>query len=458
MNRVPGSVVPSSGCELLTGWGRTAPSGATVIRPPDAASARAAVAAETAGRTLAFRGLGRSYGDAAQSAGGTVLGTTRMQAIEAFDERTGVIRAEAGLSIDSILRRAVPCGWFVPVTPGTRMVTLGGAVAADVHGKNHHRDGSFSAHVLGISLVLADGTTVQVGPGDELFFATVGGMGLTGLITHVTLQLVPVETAYLQVETVRAGDLSTLMSVMEDHDARHRYSVAWIDCLAGGDSLGRGVVTSGDHAGRTELRGRIADDPLTFAPRSLVRAPGFVSSGTLNRATVRAFNEVWYRRAPAQPGSDLQHMSSFFHPLDGVTDWNRIYGRRGFIQYQYVVPFGAEDAVLRTVQVLSAAGAASFLAVLKRFGPASPGLLSFPMPGWTLALDIPVRTGIDRLLAALDQVVLEAGGRLYLAKDSRMPRHMLEAGYPHLGAFQSIRRRVDPAGRFTTDLARRLAL
>jgi len=444
--------------ELLSGWGRTAPTAATVLRPSDAERAVEAVRGPTVGRSLAFRGLGRSYGDAAQSAGGTVIDTTAMTAIDVFDRRTGTVRAEAGLSIDALLRHTVPHGWFVPVTPGTRMVTLGGAVAADVHGKNHHRDGSFAAHVLGLSLVTPDGSTHEVAPGSDLFAATAGGMGLTGLITHVTVQMIPVESAYLRVETARAADLDALMSLLETHDARHRYSVAWVDCLSSGSALGRGVVTSGDHVGPTALRGRAADEPLTFEPHVRLRAPDVVPSWTLNRTSVRAFNEVWFRRAPVRPSSDVQHMATFFHPLDGVADWNRIYGARGFVQYQYVVPFGAEDAVRRSIRMLADAGAASFLAVLKRFGAAGEGHLSFPMPGWTLALDLPVRAGIATLLAALDQLVLDAGGRLYLAKDSRMPRHLLEAGYPLLDEFRAIRQHIDPDGRLATDLSRRLSL
>ena len=456
------STAAPEGPELLTGWGRTAPSAATVLRPTDAmAATRIATRAmgdDTTGRAVAFRGLARSYGDAAQNAGGTVIETTAMTAIDTFDAETGIIRAEAGLSIDALLRRTVPAGWFVPVTPGTRMVTLGGALAADVHGKNHHRDGSFAAHVLAVTLVTPDGTVQELAPDDELFAATAGGMGLTGFVTHLTLRLTPVRTAYLEVETARARDLDALMGLLEQHDARHRYSVAWIDCLTGGAALGRGVITSGDHADPSSLQGRAADEPLAFAPRVHLRAPDFVPGGVLNRASVRAFNELWFRRAPAHPRTDVQHMATFFHPLDGVADWNRVYGPRGFVQYQYVVPFGAEDAVARSVRMLSDAGSASFLAVLKRFGAAGSGLLSFPMPGWTLSLDLPVRPGLDRLLAALDDLVLAAEGRLYLAKDARMPRRMLEAGYPRLAAFRSVRARVDPDGRLATDLSRRLAL
>lgn len=443
--------------ELLTGWGRTAPTAAVVERPSGTAEAVAAVR-HAAARSLAFRGLGRSYGDAAQSAGGTVIETTGMDAVLDLDPTAGTLRVEAGLSIDAVLRAVVPQGWFVPVTPGTRMVTLGGAIAADVHGKNHHRDGSIGRHVLALTLVTQDGTVHDLRPGDELFAATVGGMGLTGLIVDATLRLIPVSTAHIVVETVRAPGLEDLLRLLAEHDARHRYSVAWIDCLAGGRALGRGVLTSGDHATVDDLPGPDAMDPLRFEPSVRLRAPRSVPPGLLNRTSVRAFNEVWYRRAPGTPHVGTQHAAAFFHPLDGVADWNRIYGPRGFVQYQYVVPLDAEDAVARSVRLLSGAGGASFLAVLKRFGAEGEGMLSFPRPGWTLALDLPVRSGLTDLLAQLDRIVLDAGGRLYLAKDSRMPAALLDAGYPRLDEFRAVRRRIDPDGRLATDLSRRLGL
>lgn len=444
--------------ERLIGWGRTAGTVARVFRPQDSGQATALVASTLPGRAVGFRGLGRSYGDAAQSAGGSVIDTTRMSGIVEFDARAGTVRAEAGLSIDALLREVVPRGWFVPVTPGTRMVTLGGAVAADVHGKNHHRDGTLGAHAVGLRLVTVDGTVHDLQPGELLFDATVGGMGLTGLIVEVTLRLIPVASAYVQVETVRARGLDELMGVLVEHDARWRYSVAWIDCVSSGRKLGRGVVTSGEHADARDLAGGAARQPLAFDPQVRLRAPAAVPSGLLNRASVRAFNEAWYRRALATPRTSVEHATTFFHPLDGVADWNRIYGPGGFVQYQYVVPSGAEDTVARTIRLLSDAGVASFLAVLKRFGAQGPGLLSFPMPGWTLALDIPVRPGLAGLLARLDRLVHDAGGRLYLAKDSRMPRELLEAGYPRLAAFREVRRIVDPDRRIATDLSRRLDL
>lgn len=448
----------SSEHERLAGWGRTAATYADVFRPSDESAAMGLVGSSLPGRAVGFRGLGRSYGDAAQSAGGSVIETTRMTAVLEFDTKEGIVRAEAGVSIDSLLRQVVPQGWFVPVTPGTRMVTLGGAAAADVHGKNHHRDGSIGAHIIGLKLVTVDGSIHDLRPGEQLFEATIGGMGLTGLILEVTLRLIPITSAYLHVETTRASGLYELMAKLEEHDRRSHYSVAWIDCLSRGRALGRGVVTSGEHADAHDLDGRAARSPLAFDPRVRLRAPAAVPTGLLNRASVKAFNEAWFRRAPARPRTTVEHATTFFHPLDGIAEWNRIYGSAGFIQYQYVVPFGAEDTVARTVRLLSEAGAASFLAVLKRFGAEGSGLLSFPMPGWTLALDIPARPGLASLLMQLDRLVDSAGGRLYLAKDARMPRSLLVSGYPRLEAFREVRHRVDPMGRIATDLSRRLGL
>jgi len=443
----------------LSGWGRTAPT--VPVRDVTPASvAAAAEAVRAAGpRGLAMRGLGRSYGDAAQRAGGDVLHTTRLDRIHELDARTGTLRAEAGLSLDALMRHSVPLGWFPPVSPGTRMVTLGGALAADVHGKNHHVDGSFARHVAAFGLMDASGEQRRITRDEpDAFRATVGGMGLTGAIIDVELQLTRVETSRMLVDTERGGDLDDVLARLESHDHRSRYSVAWIDAVAKGERLGRGVITCGDHAPLDALDERERAAPLDFAPRTRLRMPAIAPPGLLNRASVTAFNELWFRRAPRERHDELQTIGTFFHPLDGVADWNRIYGPRGFVQYQYVVPFGAERTIARSLEMIAAAGSASFLTVLKRFGPGQEGMLSFPMPGWTLALDLPVTTGLSALLARLDELVLDAGGRLYLAKDSRMPAHLLPAMYPELDAFRAARTRLDPDGRFSTDLARRLEL
>lgn len=443
----------------LSGWGRTAPSTADLLPVADDAAVQQAVLGAGSRGVLA-RGLARSYGDSAQNGGGTVLDMTAADRVLSIDTATGLVTAEAGVSLDTLVRVLLPLGLFVPVLPGTRQVTLGGAVAADIHGKNHHVRGSFGNHVVSLDLVTADGAVRTLTPEGtpRLFWATVGGMGLTGVIVRVTLRAAAVETAYFTVDTERATDLDDLMGRLQADDDRYTYSVAWIDLVARGRSTGRAVLTRGWSARRDQLPRRLAGDPYRFAPRSLFTAPDVFPSGLLNRATISAFNEAYYRRAPKEQRGAVQTIGQFFHPLDIAKDWNRVYGRRGFLQYQFVVPFGAEETMRRAVSRLSAAGTASFLAVLKRFGPGNPGFLSFPTPGWTLALDIPVGAGLGRLLDELDEMVLEAGGRLYLAKDSRATAATLHRMYPRVDEWRAVRDEVDPQRVFTSDQARRLDL
>ncbi|WP_405144939.1 FAD-binding oxidoreductase [Sphaerisporangium sp. NBC_01403] len=439
---------------FLSGWGRTAPTPATLVAPRTAPELSALIAGASS-RGLIARGLGRAYGDAAQNAGGVVVDVAGMEARWSLDPDTGVVTATAGMSLHDLMLALVPRGWFVPVTPGTRHVTLGGAVAADVHGKNHHVDSSFGAHLRSLTLVTADGTSRVLGPGDELFWATVGGMGLTGLITEVSFACVPVETSRVRVDVERTRDLDHTLEVMTATDDRYRYTVAWIDLLARGSRMGRSVLTRGDHARRDELPA--GADPLAFAPSSRLPAPPWAPNGLLNGLTVRAFNEAWY--AKSRERRVIQDLAPFFHPLDFVDGWNRVYGSRGFVQYQFVVPFGEEGTLRRVVSRLSAEGVVSFLTVLKRFGPGTPGMLSFPMPGWTLALDIPAgQTGLAGLLREFDEWVAGAGGRLYLAKDARMRAELLPVMYPRLAEWRKIRESVDPGEVFRSDLARRLSL
>lgn len=449
---------------LLSGWGNTAPSAATIVHvDADELTCADTFAAITDGRrgTIA-RGLGRSYGDPAQNAGGTVIRLRGDISSIELDPATATVRVGAGVSLDALLREIVPLGWFVPVTPGTRFVTVGGSIASDIHGKNHHADRSFGSHVLEMTMLLADGEVHRLTPQSDpdLWWATIGGMGLTGVIIDAVFELIPIETVHCLVDTERVPNLDELIERMEASDHQYRYSVAWIDLVATGSSLGRSVLSMGNHATLDELHSyapKAARDPLTFDPPALPGVPAGMPN-VLNRAAVRAFNEVWYRKTPREHHG-TETLTAFFHPLDMVGHWNRLYGRHGFLQYQFVVPFDQVDTLRTIVTKISAEGHASFLAVLKRFGAESGGMLSFPTPGWTLTLDLPAGVeGLGRLLGELDELVIGAGGRHYLAKDAFCSPEVIRAGYPRLAEWQTIRERHDPHGLWVSDLARRLEL
>lgn len=411
-------------------------------------------------RGVIARGLGRSYGDPAQNAGGTVVRLD--DDLIALDPVAGTVTTGAGVSLDTLLRHIVPHGWFVPVTPGTRFVTVGGCIASDVHGKGHHADGSFGSHVVAMTMLLADGSirriTAESDP--ELWWATIGGMGLTGIIVDATFRLIPIETGHFLVDTERLPNLDALLERMEEADHQYRYSVAWVDMCATGASLGRAVLGRGNHASLNELRSydpRLAANPLAFDPPLLPDVPRGVPN-LLNRVSVRAFNELWYRKTPREHHG-IESITGFFHPLDMVGRWNRVYGRSGLLQYQFVVPFEAVETLRTIMEKVARNGHASFVNVLKRLGAESGGLLSFPKPGWTLTLDLPAGVdGLGRLLHELDELVIGAGGRHYLAKDACSPPGVIRAGYPRFDEWRTIRRRVDPDGIWVSDQARRLDL
>ncbi len=443
--------------ELLTGWGRTAPTRATVHRPGDLEQIVAHVTAPSE-RGVIARGLGRSYGDAAQNAGGDVVSSGNLDNVLSIDVEKGRVTVESGVSLDRLLRALLPLGWFPMIIPGTSYVTVGGAIASDVHGKFRH--GSFADYVDRMRVVTPAGgaCTLEPDADADAFWATSGGMGLTGIITEATLQLQPVETSRIVCDTERTTDVDDCMARMLDGDNEYRYSVAWIDCLASGGHLGRAVLSRGNHATLDDLANTDRSKARAYEPRTLLGSPPWLPNGLINLLSARAFNEMWFRKAPRTRHRHVEGIKPFFFPLDGVRDWNRIYGSRGFVQYQFVVPFGAEQVVRTALERFSAARVPTFLAVLKRFEHDSRSLIGFPMPGWTLALDIPTAPGLADLLDGLDELVVEAGGRVYLTKDARLRAEFLRAMYPGLDAWRDERALLDPDNLMRSDMDRRLDL
>ncbi|MFP6556768.1 FAD-binding protein [Paraburkholderia sp. B3] len=423
----------------LQSWGRYpyAPQSGEPIAWRDAIGARLTRACAHPGTTLAF-GNGRSYGDSCLADTGHVLPMRGLARFIGADWRSGVVRAEAGMTLGELLAVALPRGWMLPVTPGTQFATLGGAVANDVHGKNHHVRGTFGRHVRRFSLLRSDRPAAECSPGEEaaLFRATIGGLGLTGVLEWVEIQLMPVRSSHIAVSRMRYANLEEFLALSRGHETSHEYGVAWVDCLARGKALGRGIYTSGDHA---------SDGDLSLPAKPTRSVPFVLPLSPVNRATVQAFNALYYRRQ--KRGIELARMdpASFFYPLDNIRNWNRIYGRRGFQQHQCVIPeASAHDALRAILHTISTSGGGSFLAVLKRCGSlASPGLISFPMAGVSLALDFPQdeRRNTD-LFARLDAIVAEAGGRQYPAKDAHMSGEHFRAAYP---AWQELERHRDPA-------------
>lgn len=429
----------------LSGWGRVPVVPGEEIRSEDLESITRDVPLT--------RGLGRSYGDAALPAPGDlrVAGSVLADRILAFEPATAIITAEAGLSLDALYQALLPRGFYTPVTPGTRFVTLGGMVGADVHGKNHHVDGCFGRHVLALTLRVADGRVVTCSPSEhaELFYATIGGMGLTGHILDVTFRLARVASPWIYQETERVADIDQFIGSLKAAAAGWPMTMGWIDCLSTGRHLGRGVL----------FRGRWAEPgeapkvfPTLHAP---IPVPLMFPNGVLGSATVRAFNMAYYR-VPRKP-REIVHPKAFFYPLDVAGDWHRLYGPRGFTQYQCVLPeSGSSGAARRFLEVVTKNGGASFLCVIKDCGPEGDGLLSFPKPGISIALDLPMRDDTQSLVDRLNEQVIGDGGRIYLAKDALTRPEHFAAMEPRLKRFLEVRRRWDPQGRIRSKQSLRL--
>jgi len=441
---------------ILAGWGRHPRVECRLLSARGESEVRAAVAREA---QLIPRGNGRAYGDSALNPAAT-LSLLPSDRLIAFDAATGRLTCEAGTLLAEILEVFVPRGWFPPVTPGTKFVTVGGMIAADVHGKNHHGAGSFGDYVESLDLALADGRVVRCSAHEnpELLEATRGGMGLTGAILRASFKMNPIETATMRQETLRAANLDAAMALFEESRA-WTHSVAWIDCLSRGSALGRSIFFRGEHARLDELPADERASALALKPRTPHRVPLDFPSFVLNRWSVAAFNELFYRRSA--PGTELIDYDKFFYPLDALLEWNRIYGRAGFVQYQCVLPKEASRVGLGAIlERIHAAGEGPFLSVLKLFGR-QRGLLSFPMEGYTLALDFHARPKVFALLDALDEIVADHGGRLYLAKDARLSGATMRRFYKGSDAlerFAGLRARLDPARKFASLQSQRLEL
>ena len=438
----------------LYGWGRNKFADCRVLTPLNELKLKNFIK-DSERYSLIARGLGRSYGDSAQLDNKNVVILSNFNSI-VLDKENHIVTAKAGVSFDELLRFIVPNGFFIPVSPGTRFVTVGGAIASDVHGKNHHVNGTFGQNLIEIILMDGKGEIHKLKPCHEEnpskvknFWATVGGMGLTGIILEATFSLIPISSSYIKVDTKRFLDIDSLMSEMIETDKKYKYSVAWIDSLS---KNFRGVLTCGEHLQKSELKESTIENPLDFGIKALASAPKFFPSGLLNRFTVKTFNEAWYRKHPKLKYGEMQNIGQFFYPLDGINNWNRIYGSSGFIQYQFVVPDKASYLISKTLENLRRISAPSFLTVLKRFGKSNPGYLSFPIAGWTLAIDIPTNVkNLNQELSKLDQEIVSEGGRIYLAKDSRQSSEIFRQSYPMLNDWLEIKNELDPNQIFMSD-------
>ncbi len=408
----------------ITSWGKYPSIDAKLITPPTPKSL-------SKQQTGISRGLGRSYGDSALAK--NIIVSERLNHFISFDNETGLLCCEAGVSLHDILTTLVTKGWFLPVTPGTKFVTVGGAIASDVHGKNHHLEGSFSDHVTSLTLII-NGNEITCSREDnpDLFYATCGGMGLTGIITEATFKLKPIKSAYINQKVVKAKNLETALALFEQYKEA-TYSVAWIDCLATGDDLGRSLLMFGEHA----EKGR-----LTTHKDGLLNMPCDMPSFLLNQYTIQAFNSAYYNKQLKEEVNNTVHYDPFFYPLDGIHNWNRMYGSNGFTQYQFVIPKEAgKEGLTEILAAIAESKQGSFLAVLKVLGEGNNNHLSFPMQGYTLALDFKINDKLFELLDRLDVIVKKYQGRLYLAKDARMSEQMFKAGYPQWQEFQKIRKK-----------------
>ena len=454
----------------LTGFGQTAPSVAQVLSTPDveviAAAVRQVADASPASpsylrRGIVARGLGRSYGDHACNGGGIVVDMTALNTVHSISGDTAVADVDGGVSLDQLMRAALPFGLWVPVLPGTRQVTIGGAIGSDIHGKNHHSAGSFGNHVLSLDLLMADGevrTLTPDGPDSDLFWATIGGNGLTGIVIRARIAMTRTETAYFIADGVGTANLDETIAVhLDGSEDRYTYSSAWFDLISPPPKLGRAAVSRGSLAKLDQLPKKLAKNPLKFDAPQLLTVPDIFPISAMNKLSFSAIGEVYYRLGGTYSGK-IMNLSQFYHMLDLVSGWNNAYGPAGFAQHQFLVPPDALDEFKDIIRWIQTRGQYSALNVFKLFGPGNRAPLSFPMAGWNVAMDFPIKAGVNEFLNELDDRAMEFGGRVYTAKDSRVSAEKFHRMYPRIDEWIAVRRKADPHGVFASDMARRLEL
>ena len=445
---------------LISGWGLHNPANVNILNP-DSIEQLDNIIINSGKNSILARGLGRSYGDAAQIKDKSVFNLNAFDHIY-LNKKDRLITAGSGVSINSLLKKIIPEGFFIPVSPGTSNVTIGGAIASDVHGKNHHLNGSFGNHIKEILLIDGMGNLKKLSSKNNepieiknQFWATIGGMGLTGVIVEATFSLIPIKTSKMITSTYKYKDIDDLMDAMQNSQDNNQYIVAWLDSLS---KKNRGILTVGNHAVESDI---LKNDPmeniLSYYSKSMASAPSFLPFRVLNKFTVKAFNEFWFRKTPSEKKGEIKSISKFFHPLDGIDNWNKFYGAKGFIQYQFVVPEHEYRTIIEILEITKKINTPSFLTVLKKFGPGNKAFLSFPIKGWTLAIDFPLSlNNLKKTLLKLDEKVLSAGGRIYLAKDSMQSSEMFKRTYPRLNEWQEVKSKMDPNNIFCSDLSKRL--
>lgn len=458
----------------LVGWSRTTPIDGHVLSTPDLdviAAAVARVADDNADkptylqRGVIARGLGRSYNESAQNVGGLTIDMTRLKRIHSISDETAIADVDAGVDLDTLMRVALPYGLWVPVLPGTRQVTIGGAIAHDIHGKNHHSAGSFGNHVTEITLLVADGRILTITPDGSsddpdasIFWATVGGIGLTGLILRAKIAMTRTETAYFIADGATTNSLDETIALHADgFEEGYGYSSGWFDAISKPPKLGRGSFSRGSLATLDQLPDDLAKNPLAFTGKTLIKFPDIFPNGLANKFDFAIVGEAYYRMGGNYTGK-IQNLTKFYHPLDLFGDWNRAYGSKGFLQYQFIVPVEAVEEFKQIIIDIQASGHVSFLNVFKLFGEGNRAPLSFPIEGWNICVDFPIKKGLHEFVTELDRRVLSIGGRLYTAKDSRTTAETFHAMYPRVDEWIATRRRIDPHGVFVSDMARRLEL